>query len=71
MINYPKRKDLLDKVDSPYTLIILAARRARQINISNSDLLEEYRGSKPVSKSLEDIAAGKITYRKNSEDSIK
>lgn len=65
MITYPSGDKLLKKVDSPYTLIILAARRARQLNIGGNEMLEEYKARKPVSKSLEEIATGKITYRKN------
>lgn len=65
MITYPSSDKLLKTVDSPYTLIILAARRARQLNIGGNEIMEEYKSRKPVSKSLEEIASGKITYRKN------
>ncbi|MFW6305919.1 MAG: DNA-directed RNA polymerase subunit omega, partial [Bacillota bacterium] len=72
MITYPSYDELMKKVDSPYTLIIMAARRARQINIGGNKLLgEDYKSNKSVSKSLEKVVSGKITYRKNSENSIK
>ena len=64
-------ESLKEKADSTYTLIILAAKRARHLNLGGQELLEEYKGVKPVSKSLEEIQKGKITYRKNSADSIK
>lgn len=64
-------ESLKEKADSTYTLIILAAKRARHLNLGGQELLEEYKGTKPVSKSLEEIQKGKITYRKNSADSIK
>ncbi|WP_041605892.1 DNA-directed RNA polymerase subunit omega [Halothermothrix orenii] len=62
MITYPSMGKLLKKVDSPYTLVILASRRARQLNVGARGLIEEYKSKKPVSRSLEEIAAGKVTY---------
>ena len=64
-------ESLKEKADSTYTLIILAAKRARHLNLGGEELLDEYKGVKPVSKSLEEIQKGKITYRKNSANSIK
>ncbi|MFW5992242.1 MAG: DNA-directed RNA polymerase subunit omega [Halanaerobiaceae bacterium] len=71
MITYPSHDDLLEKVDSPYTLVILSARRARQLNLAGNELLDEYKSNKPVSKSLEEIFAGKISYRKKEVKGIK
>jgi len=71
MINYPSTDELMKKVDSPYTLVILAARRARQINLGSNGLLNKYRSNKPVSMSLEEIVTDKIKYRKNYVKSIK
>ncbi|MDI3546409.1 MAG: DNA-directed polymerase subunit omega [Halanaerobiales bacterium] len=71
MITYPSLDDLMEKVDSPYTLVILAARRARQLNMGAKELLDEYKSMKPVSMSLEEVAAGKIKYRKNYVKGIK
>lgn len=62
MITYPSFDELMNKADSPYTLVILTARRARQLNEGASELLGEYKSRKPVSKSLEEIASGKISY---------
>ena len=64
MINYPSHDELVKKVDSPYTLVILAARRARQLNLGGKELLADYKSEKPVSKSLEEIIEEKITYKK-------
>ncbi len=68
----PKIDDLLGQVDSKYTLVILAARRAREIN-SYYNQLGEGRGefvpplvetggltNKPLSIALQEIAEGKI-----------
>ncbi|HZD78691.1 MAG TPA: DNA-directed RNA polymerase subunit omega [Actinomycetota bacterium] len=68
----PKIDDLLAHVDSKYTLVILAARRAREINNYYSQLgegrgefvppLVETGGlkNKPLSIALEEISEGKI-----------
>lgn len=68
----PKIDDLLAAVDSKYTLVILAAKRAREIN-SYYNQLGEGRGefvpplietgglrSKALSIALQEIAEGKI-----------
>ncbi len=68
----PKIDDLLAQVDSKYTLVVLAAKRAREIN-SYYNQLGEGRGefvppliesgglkNKPLSIALEEIAEGKI-----------
>jgi DNA-directed RNA polymerase subunit omega len=68
----PKIEDLLDKVDSKFTLVSLAAKRGRQIN-SYFNQLGEGLGAivppqvtsvsrKPLSIALEEIAASKITF---------
>lgn len=70
----PPVEDLLERVDSKFTLVSLAATRGRQIN-SYFNQLGEGLGSivppqvasvsrKPLSISLEEIAAGKITYHR-------
>ncbi len=73
----PKIDDLLAAVDSKYTLVILAAKRAREINAYYSQLGEgraefippliESGGltNKPLSIALEEIAEGKIDLRAN------
>src|SRR3954462_11274583 len=68
----PPVESLLDKVDSKFTLVTLAAKRGRQIN-SYFNQLGEGLGAivppqvapvsrKPLSIALEEIAAGKIVY---------
>ena len=46
MITEPSVEKLNDKADSPYTLVILAAKRARHINLTEEELLDEYKGDK-------------------------
>lgn len=66
----PPIEDLLDKVDSKFTLVTLASKRGRQIN-SYFNQLGEGLGAivppqvasiarKPLSIALEEIAAGKV-----------
>jgi DNA-directed RNA polymerase subunit omega len=72
----PRIETLLDKVDSRYTLCILAAKRARQINSYYSQLGEGIRDfvppqitrlgehPKPLSIALEEIAEGKFRFER-------
>lgn len=68
----PPVEELLDRVDSKFTLVTLAAKRARQIN-SYFNQLGDGLGAivppqvtsvsrKPLSIALEEIAASKIVY---------
>jgi DNA-directed RNA polymerase subunit omega len=69
---YPPIEDLFEKVDSKFTLVSVAAKRARQINSYFSQLGEGLGAivppqvasvsRKPLSIALEEIAANKITY---------
>ena len=60
MVN-PSTDDLLKKVDSRYTLVVLAAKRARQILVG-SRVLSEEQSTKDVTNALEEILEGKIYY---------
>ena len=79
----PPIEDLLDTVDSKFSLVTLAARRARQIN-SYFNQLGEGLGAiippqvtsvarKPLSIALEEIAAEKITFVRpeDAEEAVK
>ena len=74
---YPPIEELLEKVDSKFTLVSLSSKRGRQINSYFSQLGEGL-GSivppqvasvsrKPLSIALEEIAADKITYQRPDE----
>lgn len=76
MIDEPGIDELLRQVDSKYTLVTLAAKRAREIN-SYYLQLGEGRGefvpplvesgnlrSKPLSIALEEVAEAKVTYER-------
>ena len=69
---HPKIDQLLDHVDSRYALVIVGAKRARQINNYYHQLgegtfevpppLVESRSSNHLTMALEEVAEGKIKY---------
>ena len=74
----PRIDELLTQVDSKYTLVILAAKRARQINSYYTQLGEGIGefvpplvpsdpGRKPLSIALEEISNSKIAYERVQE----
>lgn len=56
----PSFDELLTRVDSKYTLVIATAKRARELMEDQS----ENAVRKPVTRALEEIAAGLITYQR-------
>lgn len=62
MIN-PSIDTLLNKVDSKYTLVVLAAKRARQITEGSSKMVD-CKSNKPVSIALQEIVKEKIKYER-------
>ena len=80
MLIEPKIEILLEKADSRYTLVILSAKRARQINSYYSQLGEGIRdfvppqvssqlgeNAKALSLALEEIAVGKFEFERPPE----
>lgn len=62
MILSPSITGLLEKVDSRYTLVVLAAKRAREINDSRLGQPEPDEDVKAVSIAVNEILEDKITY---------
>ena len=62
MITDPPSNELMDKVDCRYTLVVLAAKRARQLVAGDAPLVEMDENAKPVSKAVREIYADKVTY---------
>jgi len=58
---YPSIDKLLNTIDSKYSLVTIAAKRARQLQQDEKPLLDKYVSYKYVGKSLEEIYAGKLT----------
>ena len=76
----PPIEDLLDKVDSKFTLVALASRRARQVNSYYNSLGEGLGrivppqvtsvSGKPLSIAFEEVAEGKATYSRPDPEEI-
>ncbi|MBW3589069.1 MAG: DNA-directed RNA polymerase subunit omega [Actinobacteria bacterium] len=76
---HPRIEELADKVDSRYTLVVLAAKRARQINSYYSQLGEGIRdfvppqipgldeNAKALSVALQEISEGKFGFERPPE----
>ena len=71
---HPRIDELLENVDSRYAIVIVAAKRARQINNYHHQLgegtfdefpppLVESRSKNYLTMALEEIAEGKIVYQ--------
>ena len=54
---------LIKKVDSKYTLVVLAAKRARAL-VEDSPRLVQAKSPKPVGIALEEILEGKVTFQR-------
>ena len=61
---YPSVNEIRTKADSRYTLVILAAKRAREV-IDGVPKLTEEDVTKPVSIAAIEIAEDLITYRED------
>lgn len=72
MLIYPSIDRLLEKVDSKYSLVTLASKRAHDFEIregkTNHELLEKYESISVVGKALEEIASGDIVIDPDSID---
>ena len=76
----PPIEGLLDKVDSKFTLVALASRRARQVNSYYNSLGEGLgvvvppqvasASGKPLSIAFEEVAAGKATYSRPDPEEV-
>jgi DNA-directed RNA polymerase subunit omega len=60
----PSLDELNLLVDSKYSLVIVAARRGREIQAGKPKMVDS-RSNKPVTIALEEIALGKIHYDRN------
>lgn len=60
---YPSLDVLVTKVDSKYTLVVLAAKRAREIMDGATSLVDS-KSNKQVTIALEEVAQDKISYER-------
>ncbi|WP_153124145.1 DNA-directed RNA polymerase subunit omega [Peribacillus tepidiphilus] len=65
---YPSIDSLLNKIDSKYSLVSVAAKRARQLQVNNDTKLKKPVSHKNVGKALEEIHAGILTYTNGNEE---
>lgn len=61
-------EDFLDKVDSMYRLVTLAARRATQVSKPDSRPLVPVKSKKPTILALEEILQGKVKWGEEKAD---
>lgn len=65
---HPSINLLREKVDSRYTLVVMASKRAREVIKGKPSLLDEARNiEKPVSIAINEIAEDIISYTRNEE----
>jgi DNA-directed RNA polymerase subunit omega len=61
---YPSIDDLLKKLDSKYTLVTVAAKRARELRDTGVSYVSNPKSHKHVGIALEEIVAGHISYER-------
>lgn len=66
---YPPINELLEKVDSRYTLVVAAAKRARQIIDGDEVRISNPYSKKPVSIATQEIFEGEVVYTNGEEES--
>ena len=67
MLLYPSVNKLQEKTDSRYSLVILTAKRARDI-IDGKPVLTEQESERPVSQAAKEVAEDLITYKRKEEE---
>ncbi len=66
---YPSIDSLQEKIESKYTLVTIASKRAREIQEEDNKLLSSYKARKDVGKALEEVVAG-ILMKKEQDQTI-
>jgi DNA-directed RNA polymerase subunit omega len=67
---YPSVDSLKSKIDSKYSLVSLASKRARQLQEEGGERLASYQSLKYVGKALEEVACGALTKEVQDEATI-
>lgn len=67
MIIYPSIDKLLAKVPSRYSLAVLAAKRAHELETNGVRMLPAYQSKKTVGQALEEVAAGDVVIDPDSK----
>ena len=58
---------LLSHVDSKFTLVNVITKRAKQLNNGAPALTDDANPNKPVSTAFNEVALGKVAYKRNRE----
>lgn len=69
-MNRPSLDELLENVDSRYTLVVVSAKRARQLTekaLQQDIGMDPEMVSKPVSTALQETVQGSIKYRRTKQ----
>ena len=66
MLLYPSINNLQEKTDSRYTLVVLTAKRARDI-IDGKPVLTDEASERPVSQAAKEIADDLVSYKRPEE----
>ena len=67
---YPSVDALKKEIDSKYSLVSLASKRARQMQEEGGERLHKYVSYKPVGKALEEVAAGVLAKEDQDEAAV-
>lgn len=67
---YPSVDALKEVIDSKYSLVSLASKRARQMQEEGGERLHKYVSYKPVGKALEEVAAGVLVSEVQAEGTV-
>jgi len=67
MMLKPSIDSLLDRVDSKYSLVILASKRAHELAAGATPMVEEFESVKNVGRALEEIESGNVIVDPNPE----
>ncbi|WP_449539957.1 DNA-directed RNA polymerase subunit omega [Ferdinandcohnia sp. Marseille-Q9671] len=69
MLN-PSIDSLMNKINSKYTLVTVAAKRARVMQDKNDGMVKKPVSHKPVGKALEEIDGGILFYSNEKKTSV-
>lgn len=67
---YPSVDSLKTKIDSKYSLVTVASKRARQLQEEGGERLTSYASYKKVGRALEEVAAGELTILSSSDSVV-
>jgi DNA-directed RNA polymerase subunit omega len=70
MIIYPPINELLDLVDCRYSLVVMVAKRARQLVAGDAPLIEVEGEQKPVTVAVEEIFQRKVSFERNGRNAL-